>query len=139
MAMTLGDWEKAVTILSKYVKSNSQPLLKDLGVSICQLYKKEPDGEEYAKGQTYLQIACELSDSDSDAFASLAGTYRRKNENKTMNEKKAKELYFEAFKRDPSNSYPLGNYVDYYISQSSDPDSINLINPILEPANSKMS
>jgi ppGpp synthetase/RelA/SpoT-type nucleotidyltranferase len=132
LAMTLGDWEKAVTILSKYTKSNSQPLLKDLGVSICHLYKKEPDGEEYAKGQTYLQIACELSDSDSDAFASLAGTYRRKNENKAMNEKKAKELYFEAFKRDPSNSYPLGNYVDYYISQSSDPDSINLINPILE-------
>ena len=134
LAITLGDWEKAVSTLSKYAKSNFQPILKDLGIAICQLNKKQPDGKEYAKGQSLLRRACELSNEDSDAYASLAGTYRRKTENKTQNDNEAKKLYLEAFKLDPSNSYPLGNYLDYYISQDADIDLLNLISPVLKKA-----
>ncbi|MBA7617233.1 hypothetical protein ES703_24545 [subsurface metagenome] len=51
LAITLGDWQKAIDVLSKYVNSEYQPALKELGIAMCKLHKANPDSPEYRQGQ----------------------------------------------------------------------------------------
>lgn len=126
MAITLGNWEKAVEILSKHSKSRKAPILRDLGVSLCKLHSKSSDSQEYKKGRAYLEEAIQISKDDPEAISSLAGTW------KGIDEKKAKKLYQQAFELDPSNPYPLNNYLDYEISDKRDLSIISIIRPIIE-------
>ncbi|GAI58814.1 unnamed protein product, partial [marine sediment metagenome] len=76
LAITLGDWQKAIDVLSKYVDSEYQPVLRELGIAMCKLHKANPDTPEYRQGQKYLEAASMPPNRDSDAIASLAGTWK---------------------------------------------------------------
>jgi len=104
IAIVMGDWQKAIKVLSKFVKSEYQPLIRDLGVALCTLYKDNKDSKEFTQGRKYLELACASQNEDIDALSSLAGTYRGDNEDK------ARELYRKAFALDSTNPYVLGNY-----------------------------
>lgn len=128
LAITLEDWDKAIEVLKKYEGSDYQPILRDLGVAICKKHKKNPQSMEYKQGQQYLERACAPPNKDPDALASLAGTW------KGIDDKKAKELYYQAFKLDPSNSYPLGNYLEYLMADNQDVSIVSLVCSELEAA-----
>lgn len=128
LALTLGDWPKAVEVLSKYVDSEDPSILRDLGVALCKMNKHRPNGRLFKKGQRYLEKACEPPNEDVDALASLAGTY------KGIDEEKVRKLYRHAFEIDPSDPYPLENYLDLEISQARNTSIVSLLSPVITSA-----
>ncbi len=121
LAISIGDWDKAINVLSSHVETEYQPIIRDLGIALCKHHKKSPDSIEYKEGQEYLRKAIELDPKDSDAISSLAGTW------KNIDDTKAVELYKQAFEADPGNSYVLGNYLEYEIRNRNDASIITLL------------
>lgn len=125
IARTFGDWQEAISVLSKYAESNYQPILRELGVAMCKR-QKNSKSREYRKGQEYLEKAIELPSEDSDALASLAGTWKK------IDEDKARELYRRAFEIDPSYPYALANFLEYEIAYRRDNSIIPLVRHVIE-------
>lgn len=128
LAITLGDWTKAVEVLSRYVDSENPSILKDLGVALCKMHKNKPTGRKYKQGQRYLEAACEPPNEDVDALASLAGTW------KGIDEDRVRELYRRAFHLDPTDPYPLENYLDLEIALARDTSIVSLLSPVITSA-----
>ena len=112
LAMCLGHWAKVIKVLTPFVDSESAPILRDLGVAMCKRYKKRSTG--FRRGQRYLEQAIALEPGDSDAIASLGGTWRG------IDEGKALSTYRQAFEANPSDPYPLGNYLECEIARRKD-------------------
>ena len=128
LAITIGDWQKAIDILSGFAETENATILKDLGVALCKKYKDKPDSKSYKQGRAYLEKVCNSPDADVDALASLAGTW------KTIDEEKARMLYRKAFQMDPSDPYPLENYLDMEITAARDTSIISLLYPVISAA-----
>jgi len=126
--IALGYWGKAIDVLSDYVKSGHQPLLRDIGVAICKQSKDNPESAAYKKGQAYLEKAVEMDGYDVDAISSLAGTW------KNIDDKKALELYKLALEIDPGNPYVLGNYLEYRIGTRKIGPVISVMGPVINAA-----
>ncbi len=126
LAMTAGDWDRAVRTMDPFVNADKledtdQPLLRDLGVSLG----KHGDIE---RGRRYLEVAAEQDPTDSDAIASLAGTWRGKDD------AKARDLYLHAFEVDPTDYYPLLNYVDCEIERTGSIEVLDVLGPMAAAA-----
>jgi len=128
LAIALGDWQGAIGVLESHADSGYQPILKNLGIALCKLHKSKPDGQKYRQGQKYLESAIAADNKDSDAIASLAGTY------KGIDEEKARELYRQAFEADPSDTYPLGNYIEYETARLQDTSIVLALRPVIDNA-----
>lgn len=139
MAIILGDWNKAVTVLSEALKSKSeetglnfkelvktniryQPLLRDLGVALCK------ENKDFKKGQEYIEAASDGSFKDADALASLAGSYKGKDEDKV------REYYRKAYEIAPSDPYPLLNYLECEIIHQKNLSLVKMLNPVIKRA-----
>jgi ppGpp synthetase/RelA/SpoT-type nucleotidyltranferase len=137
LAAALGQWEKAVAVLSALVddenlEESPHAVVRDLGVALCKLHPSGTSG--FARGQEILGIAAAPSDRhgglrDPDAIASLAGTWKA-----CGDDVRAKRLYLEAFEVDPTNSYPLVNYLAYELVESGCLDSIAPLRPSIRGA-----
>ena len=128
LAIEMGDWKKACDVLLKYEKYRYQPILRDLGIALCKAYKKSSDSPEFKKGRTLLEKAVETDPSDVDAIASLAGTY------KGVDDEKAAALYKTGFGIDPSDSYSLGNYIEYEVVKRQDPSIVEIFDCAIQLA-----
>jgi ppGpp synthetase/RelA/SpoT-type nucleotidyltranferase len=128
LAMTLGNWEKAIGIFSRYTETGYQPILRDLGVALCKVHAKEPKGAQYILGQKYLQAACATQHRDPEAWASLAGTW------KTINQEETRKCYRMAFEIDPSDPYGVSNYLVYEIAYRRDLTAVSLMLPAINAA-----
>jgi ppGpp synthetase/RelA/SpoT-type nucleotidyltranferase len=140
MAMCEEDWARAVKVLEPFAASGVAPLLRDLGVSMCKLHAAKPHDEDFRNGQSYLKRATELDPSDGDAWASLGGTWRvRENAANDVKERaeyreQARRCYCLGFEKDPTNPYPLGNYIEYEVADHPDLDVASYFRPSLEAA-----
>jgi len=128
LAIALGEWETAVDVLSRFRTSNYPPLLRDLGIATCKLHRKRPRSRPYKRGQRLLTNAIALACRDTDAIASLAGTWR------PVDVKKAHELYRRAFEIDPSDPYPLGNYIEHELVLHKNVDALAPFKPAIAAA-----
>lgn len=128
LAMELGDWQKAIEVFSKYVETGYQPILRDYGVTLCQVHAKDKAGADYGRGQEYLEAACAAPNRDVDALASLAGSW------KETDPDKARALYRQAFEVDPSDPYALSNYLVYEIVYRRDISPVALMAPAIGEA-----
>jgi ppGpp synthetase/RelA/SpoT-type nucleotidyltranferase len=128
LAITCGDWQKAIDILTKHKDSGEFYILRDLGIALCKMHKAKPTGKEFKLGQRYLELACQPPHQDADALASLAGTWKK------IDEEKARELYRKAFQIDASDPYPLENYLDLEISIARDVSIISMLAPVIKTA-----
>jgi ppGpp synthetase/RelA/SpoT-type nucleotidyltranferase/KaiC/GvpD/RAD55 family RecA-like ATPase len=126
--LTLGEWQNAIDILSRYVESGYLPLLRDLGVALCKKHKENKQSLEYCEGQKYLETASASPSKDIDALTSLAGTY------KETDEAKVRDLHRQAFMIDPTNPYVLGNYLESEIVHRRDISIVSLMDPIIKAA-----
>jgi len=133
MAIALGDWRKAIKVLSRGVDTKDlnsvpEPILKDLGIALCKLHAGKLKSPKYRQGQKYLEAAAARPIADPDAIASLAGTW------KGIDDGKARELYHRAFEADPSDSYSLGNYLEYEIAYQRSASMVPPLTPLIETA-----
>jgi ppGpp synthetase/RelA/SpoT-type nucleotidyltranferase len=128
LAITLGDWPRAVEVLSKHVASEDPAILRDLGVALCKMHKDARDSFEYRQGQRYLEIAAQPPHENVDALASLAGTW------KGLDDDKVHKLYRQAFQLDPTDPYPLANYLDMEIASAKDTSIVSLLSPVIVSA-----
>jgi class 3 adenylate cyclase/tetratricopeptide (TPR) repeat protein len=112
LLVTLGRWSEAIDILVRFADSTQPHILRALGVALCKLYRDDPHGTEYRSGQAYLERAA--AHDDSDAMASLAGTW------KGIDDRKARELYRRASDIDPADPYPLGNLIEFELQAAGD-------------------
>jgi class 3 adenylate cyclase len=114
LLVRMGRWPQAVELLSPCGASGTGPLLRDLGVALCQLHRAEPESTQYREGQRLLAIAAAPPWRDTDALASLAGSW------KGIDVVRAQALYRQCLDLDPSDPYPLGNMQEYDISTADD-------------------
>jgi class 3 adenylate cyclase len=112
--LTMGRWPEAVDLLTPQVELGHGPLLRDLGVALCQVHRSRPDSPEYVEGQRLLEIAGLPPHRDVDALASLAGTW------KGVDDLRAQRFYRLCLDLDPSDPYALGNVLEYEVATSGD-------------------
>ena len=140
MAMTLEDWDRAIAVVTPFAEGNHAPLLRDLGVSLCKRHRKQPDGPDYARGQALLKRATELDPTDADAWASLGGTWRtrenacQEDAQRRQYREQARACYRRAFEIDPTDPYPLGNSIEYEIADHPELDIVRFFLPSIEAA-----
>lgn len=143
MAMTLEDWDRAIAVLTPFAEGNHAPLLRDLGVSLCKRHRKTPDGPDYARGQALLKRATELDPTDADAWASLGGTWRtrenacQEDAQRRQYREQARACYRRAFEIDPTDPYPLGNSIEYEIADHPELDIVRFFRPSIEAASKR--
>lgn len=128
LAITLGDWPKAIAALGKHAGSGDPSILRDLGVALCKQHKNDRESPEFKQGQHYLETACQPPNKDVDALASLAGTW------KGIDDDKVHKLYRQAFHLDPTDPYPLENYLDLEIALARDTAVVSLLSPVINSA-----
>ncbi len=114
LLVTMGRWREAVDLLSPCVASGHGPLLRDLGVALCQLHRSRPRSREYREAQRLLEMAGAPPNRDTDALASLAGTW------KGIDDVRAHALYRQCLDLDPADPYALGNVLEYEITAAQD-------------------
>jgi ppGpp synthetase/RelA/SpoT-type nucleotidyltranferase len=128
LAIALGDWPLVVTVLSPFVAGDAVqgpiPVLRDLGTALCRLHRDERGGEDFLRGQRCLELASEAD--DVDAICAFAGTW------KGVDDGRARDLYRRAFELDPSDPYPLGNYLELELDR--DPAVLTSMGPLLRGA-----
>jgi mutator protein MutT len=144
MAILKGQWKRAVKELTPFEHCGSAALLRDLGISLCKLNGKDPEGSKFQRGQNLLKRAVALDPNDVDAPASLGGTWRKRANAATDTAQKnkyraeAKAWYQRAFELDPTHPYPVGNYVEYAIADHPDPaEIVNYFRPSLTAASER--
>lgn len=125
LAISLGDWERAIEVLGEHAGSDCQPLLRDLGVAICKVHQKDPKSRQFRRGQSLLEKSMGMTKPDIDSIASLAGTW------KGVKDEKSRQLYRLAFETDPTDPYALGNYLDAEISFRRDLSIVPLLRPTI--------
>lgn len=128
IAVSLGDWDKVISILEPHRRSGHPKILKLLGLALTKKNKNRPEGSEFKDGQACLEAACCAAPGDADACSTLAGSW------KGVDDAKADQLYARAYELDPTDSYPLGNYLERYICDHRDLSILLLLKPVLTGA-----
>ena len=114
LLVTMGRWNESVELLAPYAPFGHGPLLRDLGVALCQLHRSEADSAQYLEGQRLLEIAGAAPNRDTDAVASLAGTW------KGVDDARAQACYRRCLELDQSDPYALGNVLEHEIAAAGD-------------------
>ncbi|MBI2837262.1 MAG: hypothetical protein HYX75_03045 [Acidobacteria bacterium] len=125
LAISLGDWDRAIEVLGEHAGSDCNPLLRDLGVALCKVHQKDPKSRHYRRGQSLLEKSMSTTKPDIDSIASLAGTW------KGVNDEKSRQLYRLAFEADPTDPYALGNYLDAEIILRRDLSVVPMLRPTI--------
>jgi hypothetical protein len=97
-------------------------------VALCKSRRDDRGSAEYRLGQRYLEAACQPPHEDVDALSSLAGTW------KGVDDDKVRQLYRQAFHLDPTDPYPLENYLDLEIALARDASIVSLLSPVIQSA-----
>ena len=126
--IALGEWKEAVDILYDRRDVGYQPIVRDLGISMVKLHSGKKEGADYKAGQDYLLKAIDMNREDTDAIASLAGSY------KGIDDKRVLKLYKMAFEMDPGDPYVLGNYLDSEIQQRVDASVVSMMTQSMQSA-----
>ena len=128
LAMEIEEWEKSIEILENLIsfttkihlqKDKRAMILKDLGISKVQFYKPLINRNKFEEGQKNIEDSIKINKNDSDAYAALAGSYK-----KLQMHKKAHYFYKEALKVNPNDPYPIVNYLIYELSNSDNVSTI---------------
>lgn len=130
LAITRERFDKAIEVLTPFVESGDHDVLRDLGVAICKRHGEDKRGAEYRRGQRYLEQAVDSPVPDVDAFCSLAGSWR----GIEGGEDKVREYYRRGFEIDPTDPYPVGNYLEREIIHRKDVSFGLALRPVIEAA-----
>jgi ppGpp synthetase/RelA/SpoT-type nucleotidyltranferase len=126
--VALENWDKVIEVLSPFEKKNDPVVLRFLGLAYCKKHKKDVKHASYAIGQDLLLKAGSPPYNDPDALASLAGSW------KGIDDNKSNEYYKMAFGLDPTDAYPLSNYLASEILKDKNLSVIGFTKPVIDRA-----
>jgi tetratricopeptide (TPR) repeat protein len=132
LARTIGDWRKAVDVLTPFHDSKSRPARKILAMASCRLHADEPRSAEFRDARAELEELAGLEDEepqptetkaartlrvggaeqspqDPEALRALGDAWRAESEDR------ARRCYRRAFEMDPSDPDCLASYLEYEI------------------------
>jgi ppGpp synthetase/RelA/SpoT-type nucleotidyltranferase len=127
-ALALEDWDRVISAITPMDISGNAELMRILGTAFCKKYKANPENEEFIKGQELLLKAGSSPHNNADALASLAGSW------KGIDDKKSDAYYQKAFELDPTDAYPLGNYLLSEILKDRNLSIIGFTRPVIQEA-----
>ena len=116
-AVALGDWPSAIALLEQLADDHDARVLEALGVALCKAHSDEAAGAAYRRGQKLLAESQER-EPRSRTLAALAGTW------KGIDDHRAHALYAVATELDASDSYALGNLLEYEILDERSLDAV---------------
>jgi tetratricopeptide (TPR) repeat protein len=129
LASSIADWDMVVGVLTPFAadgRSADQPtLLTQLGHALFKRQEDAPDSESLRRSQDYLERA---GQPDSMALSYLADTWRGRDERKAGN------LYRQAFELDPANYHALVKYLEHEIARTSSASVLPLYRPVMTAA-----
>ena len=128
LAMAVGDWQKAVDVLTPYRSSDCQPALRTLGVALCKLSGSRGDMEGFLSGRKLLEEATKPPHKDPEGLCALADTWRAEDEDQS------RKLYRQAFELDPTHPTCLANYLEYEIACQRSNAIVSLVAPTIAAA-----
>lgn len=120
-------WDLIIDILSNYKDMENLFVFREYGLALIK--KHEPEDLQFGHGREMLEKACEIDSQDTDAITILGSTYKKEGK---LSE--ALNYYLEAFKINPRDTYPIGNYFLTYITESKSFDIVKISSPILNQA-----
>lgn len=127
LALHLGEFERARGIMSPYEHSHYGPLLRDLGVALCQIH--DPGSAKYLEGIRLLERACAASPRDPEALAALGGAYLRMDRPGM-----ALNCYRRALRIDDSYPYALSGLLALELRDAPSSDLLAAYRPTLKLA-----
>ena len=128
MALSSEDWDKAITYLSPFETGPDPELLRILGTALCKKYKSQPQDPKFTKGQDLLLLAGSPPHNNPDALSSLAGSW------KGRDDAQANLYYQKAFELDPTDAYPLGNYLEGEVLKDKNLSIVGFTKPVIQAA-----
>ncbi|HBO43517.1 MAG TPA: hypothetical protein DD670_06220, partial [Planctomycetaceae bacterium] len=129
LAMAIGDWEKAVSVLKPHRASDYQPALRTLGVALCKHYGgRSGNIENFRSGRTLLEEATGPPHRDPEGLCLLADNWRAEDEDR------ARKLYRQAFELDSTHPMCLANYLECEIACQRNNAIISLVTPTIAAA-----
>lgn len=129
LAISDGDWDRAIDVLRPYADAGHQPALRELGIAFCQKHRDAPRSAEHLQGQRLLERACEAPSRDASAWASLAGAHKR-----SGRYNQARECYARAHELDPSLPYALAGLLEAELVLNPETDAIAALEPSIRRA-----
>jgi ppGpp synthetase/RelA/SpoT-type nucleotidyltranferase len=128
LAMTVGDWQKAIDVLTPYESAGHQPALRHLGIALYKISRHRKNKRKLLEGRKLLKTATATPHRDPEGLLALAETWR------TEDEDQARKLYRRAFELDPTNPTCLSNYVEYEIACQRTVANVSLVAPSIRAA-----
>lgn len=138
LAVSIADWKKATETLVPYVTKKTAtrsrrgtllpapgPVLRVLGFAHCQKHGSNKKHPYYRRGRRYLEQAVK-SGNDAEALSLLASTWKGEDDDKAL------EYYRQAHEADPTDAYPLVNYLDLEILRKKDTSIVRLMGPVID-------
>ena len=133
LAITLGDWDKATSILQKFVDLEIPAACRDYGTALVKQHQNisnDKSKKAYKKGQDNLKIAAEYG--DSEAMAAYASSWRRFKTKEAQTN--VYDWYQKAYETNPLNTYAISNVIELEITRRKDLSVVSLMHPAINTA-----
>ncbi len=129
IALSDGDWDRAIAVLSPHAEAGHQAALRDLGVAYCQKHRDDPASGGHGRGQRLLEQACAPPHGDASAWASLAGAHKR-----SGRYEEARRCYAHALELDSTLPYALAGLLEAELLVRPDSDAAAAHEPSIRRA-----
>jgi len=128
LAVTIGDWQKAVDTLTPYEETDYQPAQRTLGIALGRLHADDPESDGYRAGRQWLEAASQPPNRDPEALCELGDSWSREDEDR------ARALYRQAFELDPTEPTCLARFLEYEIACQRSNVILGLLAPTIDGA-----
>ncbi len=128
LAMTIGDWQKAIDTLSPYEDTDHPSALRILGIALSRRNADQPAGNGHRAARRCLEAATRPPRQDPESLCELGDWWSREDEDK------ARGLYRQAFELDPTDPACLARFLEYEIACQRSSEMLGLLAPTIAAA-----
>ncbi len=129
LALSIGEHERAQTILKPYEEEPHQGVQRALGITLTEMYWEQPHSSEYRKGRNLLEKACAHEEKDAETLCALAESWVRDDDMET-----AGAFFKEAMEIDPTEPVTLCRYLEFEVARNSNPTAVRVATPLIQDA-----
>jgi ppGpp synthetase/RelA/SpoT-type nucleotidyltranferase len=128
LAISIGQYETALEILTPYRDLNHQGVQRALGLTLCEIHCDYSHSKDYLEGRTFLERACAHPKKDAETLCALAESWA------PSDPAKARDLFRQAAAADATEPLTLCRYLEFEIDHSGNGAIIPLAAPMIRNA-----